>query len=81
MNATIETLVELAKRGDKGALEILIRKIQDKVYGLAIRMLYYPADAEDATQEIIVKILLSLAVLDRNANLIPGFIGLHLTIY
>jgi hypothetical protein len=38
MHATIETLVELAKRGDKGALEILIRKIQDKVYGLAIRM-------------------------------------------
>jgi RNA polymerase sigma factor (sigma-70 family) len=61
MHATIETLVELAKRGDKGALEILIRKIQDRVYGLAIRMLYYPADAEDATQEIIVKVITQLS--------------------
>ena len=61
MNAAIENLVELAKRGDKVALETLIRKIQDRVYGLAIRMLYYPADAEDATQEILVKIITQLS--------------------
>ena len=61
MDAAIETLVELAKRGDKGALETLIRKIQDRVYGLAIRMLYYPADAEDAAQEILVKIITQLS--------------------
>lgn len=27
-------------------------RIQDRVYGLALRMLGSPADAEDATQEI-----------------------------
>ncbi len=51
MDTTIEKLVEQAKEGDKDALEEVIRRIQDRIYGLAIRMLYYPADAEDATQE------------------------------
>ena len=61
MNAAIENLVDLARRGDKGALETLIRRIQNRVYGLAIRMLYYPADAEDATQEILVKVITQLS--------------------
>jgi len=60
MGTTVEMLVERAKEGDKDALEEVIRKIQDRVYGLAIRMLYYPADAEDATQEILVKIITHL---------------------
>jgi len=60
MDTTIETLVEQAKEGDKDALEEVIRRIQDRVYGLAIRMLYYPDDAEDATQEILVKIVTHL---------------------
>ncbi len=30
-------------------------KIQDKIYGLALRMLYNPSDAEDASQEILLK--------------------------
>jgi RNA polymerase sigma factor (sigma-70 family) len=56
-----EILVEEAKEGDKKALEALIRRIQDLVYGLAIRMLGHPADAEDAAQEILVKIVTHLA--------------------
>lgn len=44
----LENLVEQAKTGDKNVLEEIIRRIQDKIYGLAIRMLYIPADAEDA---------------------------------
>jgi len=60
MKTTIEDLVKQVKEGNKNALEALIRSIQDFVYGLAIRMLYYPADAEDATQEILVKIITRL---------------------
>jgi RNA polymerase sigma factor (sigma-70 family) len=56
----LKTLVEEAKEGDKTALEDLIKGIQDRVYGLAIRMLGHPADAEDATQEILVKIVTHL---------------------
>jgi RNA polymerase sigma factor (sigma-70 family) len=56
----LENLVERAKTGDKDVLEEIIKRIQDKIYGLAIRMLYIPADAEDATQEILVKVIIHL---------------------
>jgi len=58
---TIEDLVEQAKTGNKNVLEEIIRRIQDNVYGLAIRMLFIPADAEDATQEILVKVITHLS--------------------
>jgi RNA polymerase sigma factor (sigma-70 family) len=61
MGSDLEWLVEAAKEGDKRALEDLISKIQDKVYGLALRMLYNPADAEDAAQEILLKIITRLS--------------------
>lgn len=57
---TIESLVKKAKRGDKKALKSLIEAIQDRIYNLAIRMVGHPADAEDATQEILVKIVTHL---------------------
>lgn len=60
MALSTENLVQQAIEGDKDALETLIRQIQDRIYGLAIRMLWRPADAEDATQEILVKIVTHL---------------------
>lgn len=56
----VEDLVERAKMGNREVLEEIIRRIQDNVYGLAIRMLFIPADAEDATQEILVKVITHL---------------------
>jgi RNA polymerase sigma factor (sigma-70 family) len=49
--------VEAAKGGDRDALERLVGGITDDVYGLAVRMLWHPADAEDATQEILVRVV------------------------
>jgi RNA polymerase sigma factor (sigma-70 family) len=60
MEISIEALVEQAKEGDRSALESVIQQIQDRVYGLAIRMLCHPADAEDATQDILVRIITHL---------------------
>ncbi len=60
MDKGIENLVEKAREGDKYALEDLVRRIQDRIYGLALRMLYDPSDAEDAAQEILVKIVTNL---------------------
>ena len=60
MEQTIEALVKQAKEGNKDSLEALIRRIQDRVYGLAMRMLFYPSDAEDATQEILIKVVIHL---------------------
>ncbi|WP_165423368.1 RNA polymerase sigma factor [Ktedonosporobacter rubrisoli] len=57
---TLEDSVEAAKTGDRAALEAVIASIQDRIYGIAMRMLGHPQDAQDATQEILVKIALSL---------------------
>src|SRR4030043_1055994 len=57
METDIEMLVSMAKEGDKKALEEMVLKIQDKIYGLALRMLYNPSDAGDAGQEILLKII------------------------
>jgi RNA polymerase sigma factor (sigma-70 family) len=61
MKHEMEALVDKALEGDRKSLEELIERVQDAVYGLAIRMLSHPADAEDATQEILVKIVTNLA--------------------
>ncbi len=58
---TIEVLVEQAKEGNKAALEAIVRRVQDQVYNLALRMLWQPADAEDATQEILIKVITHLS--------------------
>lgn len=60
MESDIEMLVSMAKEGDKKALEELVLRIQDKIYGLALRMLYNPSDAEDASREILLKIVTHL---------------------
>ncbi|NHF58002.1 RNA polymerase sigma factor [Flavobacteriaceae bacterium TP-CH-4] len=59
---TLEILVENANRGDKKSLERVIVGIKDMVYNLSLRMLLFPEDAEDATQEILVKIVTHLSM-------------------
>jgi len=52
--------VERARGGDRAALEALVRAVQDPIYRLSLRMLWHPADAEDATQEILVRLVTRL---------------------
>jgi RNA polymerase sigma factor (sigma-70 family) len=47
--------------GDKKSVEILIKSIQRNVYNLSVRYLWNPMDAEDATQEILLKVLTNLS--------------------
>lgn len=54
-------LVRLAQSGSKEALELLITRHQRWVYNLALRMVYHPQDAEDATQEILIKLITKLS--------------------
>lgn len=57
----LEGLARRAGNGDRPALEQLVAAVRDDVYGLAMRMLWHPADAEDATQEILVKLVTGLS--------------------
>jgi len=61
MSQTPEANVKRAQQGDQAALEELIAQIQSKVYGLALRMLWHPEDAQDATQEILLRVVTHLA--------------------
>jgi len=56
----LEDLARRAAGGDRAALEALVGAIADDVYRLAIRTLGHPADAEDACQEILVKVVTHL---------------------
>ena len=51
-----ERLVDAAAGGDRQALEDVLRLVADDIARLAQRMLWHPQDAEDATQEILVKV-------------------------
>ena len=57
----LDQLVEQACEGDEEALEAVVRGIQDRIYNLALRMLWHPSDAEDATQEILIKLITRLS--------------------
>lgn len=64
----LDSLVEKAKAGDQAALEEIIRQIQDKIYALALRMLWHPEDAQDATQEILIRVITHLGSFKRESQ-------------
>jgi len=57
----IQILIGQAKEGSPAALEALVKLVQDQIYNLALRMLWHPADAQDATQEILIKVITHLS--------------------
>ena len=60
-NEEIQALVAKATAGDKKALETLITGVQDLVFNLSLRMLVTFTDAEDATQDILLKMITHLS--------------------
>lgn len=60
-------LVELARGGDRDAFERLVREHLDAVYGHALRFFGDSATAEDAAQEVFVKVFRSLGDFDGRA--------------
>lgn len=57
----IEKLVKDSVAGNKISTEKLIRHIQNKVFSLSIRMLWNKEDAQEATQEILIKVITHLS--------------------
>src|SRR5438445_13653659 len=55
------SLIRRANAGERAPLEELVRRHQAWIYNIAVRMLYHPQDAEDATQEILIKALTALS--------------------
>ena len=54
-------LVDSAVKGNKIALEKLIERHQNWIYNIALRMVGHTQDAEDVTQEVLLKIVTKLS--------------------
>ena len=54
-------MVEQAKDGDRAALEKLVLRHQAWIYNIAVRMVFQPQDAEEVTQEVLVKVITQLS--------------------
>src|SRR5258708_5371042 len=54
-------LVEQAKNGARAALEKLVLRHQAWVYNIAVRMVFRPQDAEEVTQEVLIKVITKLS--------------------
>lgn len=66
--ASDRELVEAAQRGDRHALEDLVRRHQAWVYNIALRMVWDPTEAEDVTQEVLVKVVTRLSTYEGRSG-------------
>ncbi len=67
LEAEDDELVSAAQQGDETALEALVTRHQRWIYNLALRMVGSPDDAEDVTQEILVKMVTKLSRFQRKS--------------
>ena len=56
----VDELARRAADGDRDALSALLRELQHPMYRLALRFLGHPEDAQDACQEILIRIVTHL---------------------
>lgn len=59
-DADLDDLARRAADGDREALTALVRELQHPMYRLALRFLGHPDDAQDACQEILIRIVTHL---------------------
>lgn len=62
-------LVELFKKGDRSAFNELVLKYQNTVMNIAFGMLSVREDAEDAAQEVFLKIYKNISAFNENSTL------------
>jgi RNA polymerase sigma factor (sigma-70 family) len=60
-------LVEQATKGDRAALETLVLRHQSWIYNIAVRMVFSAHDAEEVTQEVLVKVITKLGTFKRES--------------
>src|SRR4051812_22458907 len=60
--------VTRAQEGKADALDALVRRHQPWIYNIVLRMVYHPQDAEDATQEILIKVITKLSTFQGRSS-------------
>ena len=59
--STDTDLIEQAKYGSRDALEKLVLRHQAWIFNIAVRMVFHPHDAEEVTQEVLIKAITRLS--------------------
>ncbi len=62
------TLVKLANQGNYDSMEKFILRHQTWIYNISLRMTGNPQDAEDATQEVLIKMMTKLSTFKGNSS-------------
>lgn len=63
-----DELIAQATHGNRQALEALIKRHQDFIYNVALRMFLHPDDALDASQEVLIKVITRLKTFKRKSS-------------
>lgn len=67
-DADDQELTRRIQAGSRDALEGLLARHQPWIYNLALRMLWHPQNAEDATQEILIKVLTRISTFQGRSS-------------
>jgi RNA polymerase sigma factor (sigma-70 family) len=61
-------LIFQAKNGNRDALEKLVLRHQAWIYNIALRMVFHPQDAEEVTQEVLIKAITRLSTFQGDSQ-------------
>src|SRR5262245_50741785 len=61
-------LVARAQAGSRDALSEIVARHQRWIYNVVLRMVYFPQDAEDVTQEILIKVCTKLSTFEGRSG-------------
>jgi RNA polymerase sigma factor (sigma-70 family) len=64
----LDDLAAAAVDGDREALGELVRRVQHPLYHLSLQFLGHPQDAQDATQEILIRIVTRMATFEGRSK-------------
>lgn len=70
-SSTTAHLIAQAKAGDAHAFGTLMIRHERRIYRLALRLLGHQEDAQDATQEVFLRLYKHLSRLDEKRELVP----------
>ncbi len=65
---SLNDLAAAAIDGDRDALTLLVQRVQHPLYQLAVQFLGHPQDAQDATQEILIRLVTRLSTFKGQAK-------------
>ncbi|QGJ69502.1 RNA polymerase subunit sigma [Planctomycetales bacterium 10988] len=72
----VEQLIDQCIAGEERAVRALIEEYQPMVFGLCLRMLRHRQDAEDVTQESLLRAIRALSRWDRSRPFIPWLLAI-----